>query len=174
MLERLSFKHVLLFFGFLGTLSSSLFLPQLQLAYFAPYLVITCFDRRLDQMLWRGALIGFFLDMASGYAHMGIFALSYTAASFCLFKMRRMFFVDSFLTLPVMSALFGTLSTSFLFIALRLFETPVPFSLFWFVTDLLCYPVLDGLFAAILGCLPIIGIHVRTRATPSLKKSRPV
>ena len=95
-----------LFGSFLAALAMTLFFPILLpawgLAYFAPFLIIVYYQKRLLTCLWASLLCGLILDLLSSKTHLGFHGLAYLAATSILFPRRRNFFGDNLTTMPLM------------------------------------------------------------------------
>ena len=126
-----------------------LFLPKLQLLFFAPYLVLTLYRKDLIPTLWRALFCGILIDLFAATPHFGHTSLNYVLVLLLLRTQKHNFFEDKLGTLPLMTALFSMLSTFF-----SLFGQQSLFSLRWIVTDLFEMALLDAAFALLFFSLP--------------------
>lgn len=132
------------------------FFPFFHLPYFAPFLVIACYQRPLITCLWFSLLCGLLIDLLSDGNRLGFYAMNYSLTILILYPQRKNLFSDSLTTLPLMVFFFSFFST-FLEISFLYSMGKLPFlSWRWVVTDLLLLPVLDGLSAFIVFVLPSI------------------
>lgn len=129
-------------------------IPQLRLTYFAPFLIIACYQKSLKACLWLALGVGVLLDLLSSQTRLGLYAFDYCLTIALLYPQRRNFFADSITTLPIMVFLFAFLSTVIMAILLYSVETRNVFSWPWVFTDLICMPLLDALYAFVLFTLP--------------------
>lgn len=129
-------------------------MPQLRLSFCAPFLIITLYQKTLPTCLLLAFLCGFLLDLLSSNSRLGLYAFNFCVTLMILYPQRRNFFADSISTLPIMTFLFGIVSTMIMALLLYSIESRNVFSWPWVITDLICMPFLDGLYAFILFILP--------------------
>lgn len=149
--------------AFFGILYGPILFPSLPIHYTAPLLVVLCYQLPLTRCLWWGFGCGLLLDLLSDTSHIGLFATSYTFSTFVLYRLKHYFFADHLSTLPLMTALFSSISTISLLILFRLFEKGFVFHWSFLFTDVLFMPLLDGFFAFTLFILPSLAFGKRMR-----------
>lgn len=123
--------------------------PTWKISFFAPMIIIAIYRCKTQLALWIACLSGLFLDVLSGNNHLGLYAFSYTVTAFLLLPLRKYFFSDRILTLPMMTFLFSFLSALFLFILIYFFEHTVVISLNSAILDFLYMPFLDAAYSLI-------------------------
>lgn len=127
--------------AFLCMLFCPLFLPKLQLLFFAPYLVRLLYRKNLITTIWNAVVCGIIVDLLAANPHFGYTPLNYAIALLLLYTQRRHFFEEKLVTLPLMVFCFSSATTLCL-----LAEQPSLFSWRFVTTDLLGMASLDGLF----------------------------
>ncbi len=153
------YSKTLLFIAFLlsclpAALSPIIF-PNLKITYFAPFLVLLFYQRSLLATLWISSLIGLSLDLVSSYSLLGMYAVNYCVTTLLLYHLKRLLFQDQLSTVPLLSFLFGIISTLIEVIILTLSHVTLSLSFGWFISDLIIMPFCDALFAFIGFVLPI-------------------
>lgn len=149
-----------LMLAFLTTLCFTLFVPTLfpaiRLTFFAPFLIITYYQRPFLPALWIAVLCGTVMDLLSSTPRLGIYALNYTLTTFLLYNQRRHFFADSLSTMPIMIYLFCFVSTVLQVVQLYIFDQRIAISWGWALTDLVIMPAFDALFSFCWFVLPFV------------------
>jgi hypothetical protein len=133
----------------LPTLIFPVLVPKLRLTTFAPFLVLVLYQKTLVNSLWWALAIGCLLDLLSGYPRMGLLPLTYCLTIAALTFVKPYFFIEKFSTLPLMTMLFALLSTLILFALMTLFGQALQVTWRWIATDLLFFPLLDGLYGLV-------------------------
>lgn len=130
--------------------------PSLRLSFFAPYLIITCYKKKLTSCLGLALLCGLIVDLLGAQARLGIHGLTFCCTLILLYPQKRNFFADSLTTLPIMTFLFAAISTSIISLLAYVLEMKNMLSWIWLGTDLLLMSAADAAFA--FGCfiLPAI------------------
>lgn len=136
---------------FLIALFGVLFFPHFHLLYFAPYLILAFYRYSRFAVLWRAIGCGIILDLFSSSPHFGMMSLNFCLVSWLLYGQNRNFFEDKPSTLPLMTVFFSSLSTLLSIILLFFFAQPLAVTFKWAFTDLICMPLLDGLYAFLLA-----------------------
>lgn len=152
-----------LWIAFLLSLSPLLFLPiflpTLRLNFFAPYIVICCYQCSFFKTLWQAVLCGFVIDILSSHPLFGLSALNNCLAVSLIYFQNRNFFEDRPSTLPLMTFFFSLLSSGTYAILLGLTGQNFSYSWHWVLTDLLLMPLLDAAFAFLWYSLPFQLYH---------------
>jgi rod shape-determining protein MreD len=130
-----------------ATLISPSLFPQLRLLFFAPFLVCAFYQKTLQTTLWLAFACGICLDLLSSHSRLGLYAMGFCLTTAILYPQKRNFFADSLSTLPIMTLLFGSLSTLILGVLLYSLEMRNVFSWHWVLTDLILMPSLDACYA---------------------------
>lgn len=131
-------------------------MPHIRLSFFAPFLIIACYQKSLPTCLWLALFCGLTLDLLSSYIRLGLHAFDYCLTLLILYPQRRNFFSDSVTTLPIMTFLFGMISTLLMALLLYSVEALNVFSWPWIFTDLIFMPLLDGLYSFCCFILPVL------------------
>jgi len=129
------------------TIIFPLLVPSIRLTFFAPFLIMACYKKKLQNCLWMAFICGLILDLLSSNARLGIHAFNYCLTLMVLYPQKRNFFADSLSTLPIMTFLFSTISTFFMVIVLYSLEMINMLSWQWIATDLLLMPAADAIYA---------------------------
>lgn len=127
---------------------------SLNLLFFAPFLVITYYQKSLPTCLGWSMGCGAVLDLLAPYPHFGVYALCFSAATLLLYGRKHRFFVDRLSTLPLMTFFFSILVGIFHLMVVNLFEQRISPSWQWAKGDLLVMPFFDALYAFTLFILP--------------------
>lgn len=146
-------------------LSMPAIMPHLRLVFFAPFLIIACYQKSLPKCLWLAFLCGMVLDLLSSYTRLGLYAFDFCLTVAVLYPQRRNFFADSVTTLPIMTFLFALISTLVMALLLYSVESRNVFSWPWLFTDLICMPAMDALYAFCFFILPVLVIGRPRRRT---------
>jgi rod shape-determining protein MreD len=149
--KRLDFLFV---WSLLLTLIFPVLFPAARLHFFAPFLIVACYQRTLSYCLWLAFMCGVLLDLLSSYVHFGLHAFDFCLALAIVYTQRRNFFADSLTTLPLMTFFFSVVSTLIMALLLNNIEMQHIFSQKWLFTDLFIMPVIDSLYAFVCFVLP--------------------
>ncbi len=147
----------------LFTLFSPILLPSARLMFFAPFLIVTFYQRPLKICLLWALFLGLLIDLLSSYHRFGITAFNYVLCAFILYPQKRHFFADRLSTLPLMTFCFSTLSLFVHYLIQQAFEKPLPFSWHWMATDAIIMPLFDAANAFIFYIAPAVLIGGRPR-----------
>lgn len=128
--------------------------PQIRLTFFAPCLVVACYQSSLRKGVWIAFSCGLLLDLLSADTHFGLNALDYSITMPLLYSQRRNFFADSVSTLPIMTFFFSAISSLIMAILLYSIEMRSIFSWSWIFTDVICMSALDAVYAFACFVLP--------------------
>lgn len=154
----MSLQNRSLMLAFLTTLCFTLFVPTLfpfiRLTFFAPFLIITYYQRNFLSSLWIAVVCGTIMDLISSTPRLGLYALNYTLTTFLIYNQRRHFFADSLSTMPIMVFLFCLFSTLMQVLQMYIFDQQVVVSWGWALTDLAIMPSFDALFGFLWFVLP--------------------
>ncbi len=136
---------------------------NVRLMFFAPYLIISFYQKSYITCLWHSFLAGLVLDLLSTDGRLGLYGLGYCLTTALLYNQRRHFFSDSPSTLPIMTFFFAVISTLIEFGLVNAFEKPLTISWGWIQTDVFYMPVLDALYAFFVFILPALVWGKRAR-----------
>ena len=129
--------------------------PGITLLAFAPFFALCCMKTTLKSTLWLAAIAGFCVDILSNDP-MGLHALNYTTILVLLYSLRWRFSSEESLHLGLYTILISSISTLLQLVLLFLFDRRVPVSGTWIWVDLICMPLLDGLYALIFFSAPLL------------------
>lgn len=142
------------FYSIILALTLPIFLPQLALMFFAPFIVITYYYKDKISCLWLSLVCGLIIDLLSDNNRLGVYALNYCLTTFILYRQKYHFFEDNLTTFPIMTFLFSCFSSLLQALLLYLFGKGIIFSWDWFKLDIILFPFIDSLFAALCFTLP--------------------
>ncbi len=128
--------------------------PQLRLSFFAPVLIMACYQKSLRSCICLAFLCGILLDLLSAHPHFGLYALNYSLTILMLYPQRRNFFADNLSTLPIMTYFFAILSTLVMAVLLYSLEMKNIMSAKFLLTDLVLMPAADACYAFLCFILP--------------------
>lgn len=131
------------------------FVPQLRLTYFAPFLILLFYRTNYSICLWTSLTVGLFIDLLTTDARFGLYALNYSLTTALLYHFKKLFFDDYASTVPCMTIFFAILSTCIQAVLLYAFNKKLIISWDWIGTDLVAMPILDGVYALVGIMLPL-------------------
>jgi len=156
--ERTKLTNLRLIGAFLFALAPILFLspwlPQWNLTYFAPFIVICFYKKPFETCLWLSLICGLIMDLLSSQRHLGLYSLNYCLATALLYSQKQHFFEDSLSTVPIMCFLFALLTAVIQVPLHTLFESKVTLAKDWWLNDLVLMPMVDALYGFVLFTLP--------------------
>lgn len=130
--------------------------PHLKLMFFAPFLIFVFYHQCQISALWLALAAGLIIDLLSANTRLGFYALTYCLTTWILYKQKQHFFADSLSTLPIMTFLFASLSTTIQVGLLSVFGQSIELSGNWILNDLLWLPLQDALYAGIAFTIPCL------------------
>lgn len=148
------------------SLPVAFFLSLFFFPFFAPFLVISFYQKPLSTSLLYALFCGIILDLLSSHLHLGLYSLNLCLTTALLYGTQRNFFSDRFSTLFLMTYLFVATSTGMEFILMHLFEKSLSLSLTWVFTDILMMPFRDAFIAFALFTLPALKARSPTLGCP--------
>lgn len=156
----------LYFYSLLLSLFLPLLIPNLHIFFFAPFLISAFYRKNQLTCLWLALLSGLTVDLLSSQTRFGIHAVNYCLTILVLFPQRHQFFEDSLSKFPILTFLFGVVSTLFQMILLYSLNQSILLSWKWVASDLLIMPLLDAAYAFLFFTLPSLFLpKARTRQT---------
>ncbi len=121
--------------------------PELPILAAAPLLALVCLDiPQLTRALLWSASAGFMLDLFSSDP-LGLHALTYALAAFACIQLRRPFSSEAPIQFALYTALMSAVVSSIQLILLFLFDRRGSFPGRWWLTEGLCLPLFDGVYA---------------------------
>lgn len=149
------FQLSFFFFAFLASLFNPIFFPFLKLNYFVPYLIVVLQRKSRENALWQAFLCGLILDLLAANTPFGFWVLNYIVTLLILSKIKQLFFQDKFLTLPLLTCFFSMISTLLFIGVTHLFYHKIELHFQWILSDMICYPLFDGIYALLIYNLPL-------------------
>lgn len=142
--------------SFAGELLAPIFLPTIRLLGFLPFILFSLARLSLPKALWASALAGLTLDLYSFGSPLGFFALNYTLTSLILFRYKKFFSEEKLFAFTLYGVLFSFVSTLFHFCLYAIIDIHLKLSFFTLLTDLICMPLLDGIYTFVWALLPLL------------------
>ena len=141
---------------FISTLSMLIFLTfsNIKLVYFALFIIFLFYHLSFISILWIAMLLGFFQDLLSS-SFFGINACLYLISVMVLFKEKK-YFNDKPISLSIFTAIFSLIFSLFSPILFFIFDKKINLSIKWIITDIIVYPILDGIYAFVFFAMPIL------------------
>lgn len=130
------------------------FLPTYCIQAFTPYLVFKLANSERIHYLWRCFFCGLIVDLFSSSIYFGQTACIYTLLGALFYHHKETFFMDKWPSLPLLTALFTSLSTLLSAFFLSFVSGDFYFSAKWMVTDLLQMPFIEAAVALLIYSLP--------------------
>jgi len=147
-----------LFFAICGTV----FLPQVHLLAFSPFLALLYNKTSFIKSLWIASLCGLTIDLLSSEFRFGIHALNYCLTTLLLYKQKRHFVEDRSLALSLFTAIVSIASTLLQFFLISIFDRALPLSGKLIITDLVIMPLADAAYAFLWFICPMkLFIHIK-------------
>ena len=155
-----TWKRVIIAFllSFIAFFIFDIFFPRLHLTYFAPFLIITYYEKDKTSALWLSLVCGLIIDCLSSQAYFGIFALNYCLTTMLIYEFKPFFFEDAITTIPVMTSCFCFFSTILHFILLHIFDIGFTMTWKWLAIDAIMMSIVDGLYGLALFVIPFLFI----------------
>lgn len=142
-----------LVFFFLYTLGIIFFLPQvapnLNLFYFAPFLIISFYSQSKIKCLWLSLLCGLIIDLLSAQTRFGTYAVNYALTSWILYGQKQNYYEDSPTTFPIMTFFFVFISTSIHAFSMFLLGPRFVLKWQWIQNNLIVMPAYDAVYAGV-------------------------
>jgi rod shape-determining protein MreD len=138
-------------FSFVICVLSLLFIPaifpNLQLIFFAPFLVILYYQKNFRTCLWGSLFCGIIVDLLSSEPRLGLYTINYVLVTIMIYSQRYNFFSDSLSTLPLLTFIFAFVSTILEIVILVLFDYPLSLQGTWMMQMLVYKPMLNAWYA---------------------------
>jgi hypothetical protein len=133
-----------------------LFLPQLKILGFLPYIIFAISRLSLPKVLWCSSLSGLIIDLYSFGPPLGFFAINYALASLILFQYKKFFSEENLPSFVLLATLFSFLSTLIHFFLYGVIDTHLKLSFLTLGTDLICMPLIDGAYTLVWALFPLL------------------
>lgn len=143
------------FTAFFSNLLFPLFFPKLHLLFFVPFLIFVYYRYSFLTTLWIVSCTGLVNDLFASH-FFGISSINYLLTTLLIYRWKNHFFVDKLSTLPVMTALFSSLSSILHWLLLFFLDQSFPLSPTFVFTDFFLMPIADALFAFAFFTLPLM------------------
>jgi len=149
-------KTEILFLLFISIFSMIFFSSVInaKFIFFAPFIIFLFFHLNFISILWISTLLGLFQDLFSS-SFFCINAICYLLVSTILYREKR-FFNDKPINLSIFTTIFAvfySIINPFLFF---IFDKKINLSIKWIITDIVMFPVFDGIYAFLFFALPIL------------------
>jgi rod shape-determining protein MreD len=131
------------FFSIFG----SIFIPDVRLMAFAPFLAISFQRLSLIKSLWLSLACGLSIDIISSQLHFGLYSVCYLLTSALCYHQKKHFFEEKPIALSLYTALISASSSLILLVLSALFDKQLYFSLELILSECLVTPVLDAAYA---------------------------
>jgi rod shape-determining protein MreD len=141
------------FLAFFALLLFSAIFPALHLCFYAPFLLLLMPKISWIRFLWIACFCGLMIDLFSS-SFFGIHALNLSLTAW-IFLFCKQFLHEKPMNLFIFTYLFSSLSSLLFVMILPLFGHSLPLSGFWFFSDLMLFPLLDGLYAILWFFIPL-------------------
>jgi len=152
--KKESFIKTKIIFLFFICCFSMIFLSDFKLIYFAPLIIFLFYNISFISILWLAALVGFLQDLFSSN-FLGLNAISYLVVSIFLYREKK-YFNDKPINLSIFTYVFSMIFSILSPILLFVFDKKISLSITWIITDIVLYPMLDGIYAFVFFAMPIV------------------
>jgi cell shape-determining protein MreD len=146
---------IVFLFCLLVHLFQGVLFPGFSLLSFAPFFAVCCMKTTLKSTLWLAAISGFCVDLLSDDP-IGLHALNYTMISSIFYSLRWRFSFEEPVHLGLYTLFISCSSTLLQLVLLFLFDKKVPTGGTWILVDLICMPILDGIYALVFFSGPLL------------------
>ena len=119
--------------------------PLVFFSAFVPILSINILSLNKEKALWIAFASGLLVDFFTS-TKMGIWPLNFCLCTLILFRFKSHFYKDKFLHVGMFAAIFSSLSSILHAIISFLFNSKIPFSGRWMITDCIIMPIIDGAY----------------------------
>lgn len=144
-----------LLLAILFTLYSSVWIPEIKLATFAPLLAITFQRMPFLKSVWISVLCGLFLDTFSSQHHYGMHAICFVLAAPICYPHKRHFFEEKPLALSLYTSLISSIYALILMTVVTIVNKQFPITIELILSEGILTPILDALYALLCFTLPM-------------------
>jgi len=127
---------------------------NIKFIYFTPLIIFLFYRFSFISILWISIILGLIQDFFSTN-FFGINTICYFLSSSILYKERK-FFKDKPINLSIFTSIFSLIFSIFNPFLFFIFDKKINLSIKWIATDLILFPVLDGLYAFIFFAMPLL------------------
>ncbi len=151
-------KFFIILFGlsFAGELIVPCFLPSIRILGLLPFLLFALSRFSLPRVLWLSALAGLAVDLHSFGPPLGFFAFNYSLSSLILFRYKKFFSEENLFSFVLYGILFSFVSTFIHFFLYAIQDIHLKPSSLTLATDLICMPLIDGIYTLVWALLPLL------------------
>jgi rod shape-determining protein MreD len=154
-------KFFLLFFISIFSMIVFSSLLEIKFIFFAPLIIFLFYRTSIISILWISAILGLIQDLLSSN-FFGFNTLCYTLTTMTLYKGKR-FFNEKPVNLSIFTAVYSIIFSIFSPILFFIFDKKINLSIKCLGTDLIMYPILDGIYAFLFFSIPIIILEKITK-----------
>jgi hypothetical protein len=140
----------------LWALCGSALLPEVRLFHFSPFFAYLYHRAPLHKAIWIATLAGLLLDLLSGEARLGYYALTACGTTLLLQGRRLHFFEDKPISLALLTWCISLVFTGVQWTLCLFWGAKLSLSLALVGTDLLVLPVCDALYGLALIYTPLL------------------
>jgi len=142
--------------SFAGMLISLEITPAIRLLGFLPFILFALMRLKLPAALWCSAFAGLTLDLYTFGSPLGFFALNYSLTSLILFRYKKFFSEEKLFPFALYGVAFSFVSTLIHFFLYAIIDVHLKLSFLTLATDLICMPLLDGIYTIVWALLPLL------------------
>jgi hypothetical protein len=152
----MKFFIFLFFLSLGGELLAPILLPSIRILGFVPLILFSLSRLSLPKTLWISFLAGLTVDLYAKSTPLGFFALNYTCTTLFLVKYKKFFSEEKTLSFAFYGSFFSFISTLLHFFLYPLLGIHMKLTFFTIITDLICMPLIDGVYTLVCGLLPYL------------------
>lgn len=152
--KKESFIKTKILLFFLVSFFSMIFFSNIKFIFFAPLIIFLFYNISFISILWIAAILGFTQDLFSS-TFFGINAISYLVSSIILYREKK-YFNDKPINLSIFTMVFSIIFSILSPILFFIFDKKINLSITWIITDIIMYPILDGIYAFLFFAMPIL------------------
>ncbi len=152
----MKFFITLFLLSFTGEIALPYLFPTIRILGFLPLLVFALSRLSLPKALSWSMFAGLIVDLYAFGPPLGFFALNYTLTSLILYRYRKFFSEEKLFSFTLYAAIISITSTLIHFFLYAIIDIHLKLSLFTLATDLICMPIVDGLYTLVWALLPLM------------------
>ncbi|MBM3193084.1 MAG: hypothetical protein FJZ59_02480 [Chlamydiae bacterium] len=150
----MKFYLFLFFLSLSGELLAPILFPQIRILGFMPIILFALSRLSLPKTVWVAFIAGLTVDVYAKTTPLGFFALNYILSALFLSRYKKFFSEEKTVSFMFYASFFSFVSTLLHFFLYPFLGSPIKLTLISLFTDLICMPLLDGIYTLIWAILP--------------------
>lgn len=146
----------LFFLSLSGELIAPILFPQIRILGFIPVILFGLSRLSLPKAIWISFIAGLTVDLYAKSTPLGFFALNYTLSTLFLYRYKKFFSEEKPISFLFYASFFSFVSTLLHFFLYPFLGVSIKLSFISFLTDLICMPLVDGVYTLVWAILPTL------------------